>query len=54
MGDRQLYTVVRGDTLYTIADRLLGTPSAWNDIALANPTVDPLRLAVGSTLVIPA
>ncbi len=47
----QTYTVQRGDTLYTIAQRFGVT---MNSIIAANEIGDPDRLAVGQELVIPA
>lgn len=47
------YSVVRGDTLLSLARRFYGNPSAWREIAAANPGVDPNRLLVGQTLVLP-
>ena len=47
------YTVVRGDTLSGIARRYYGNPSAWKNIAAANPGVNPNDLKVGQTLVLP-
>lgn len=47
------YTVQEGDTLSTISDKLYGTSRFWVDLARANPTVDPIRLQIGQTIVIP-
>ena len=47
------YTVARGDTLWRIAQHQLGSGQRWRDLAAANPGVDPTKLAVGQTLVIP-
>jgi 5'-nucleotidase / UDP-sugar diphosphatase len=47
------YTVQRGDTLYGIARKSYGDGKQWQKIASANPGVDPSRLPVGKTLVIP-
>ena len=48
-----VYTVVKGDTLSGIARRFYGNPSAWRNIAAANPAVDPNNLKVGQVLVLP-
>ncbi len=45
------YKVVQGDTFYDIAKKFNVTSRA---IADANPTVNPARLQIGQTLVIPA
>jgi nucleoid-associated protein YgaU len=47
------YTVQRGDTLGKIAKRVLGSSQKWREIARANPSINPNRLNVGDTLVIP-
>ncbi|BAM04974.1 LysM peptidoglycan-binding domain-containing protein [Phycisphaera mikurensis] len=48
-----LYTVAKGDTLMGIARRQYGSETKWRDIAAANPGIDPGRLNVGQTLVLP-
>ncbi|MEQ9459841.1 MAG: LysM domain-containing protein [Phycisphaeraceae bacterium] len=48
------YEVSEGDTLSTISDELFGSSRYWVDLARANPTVDPIRLQIGQTIVIPA
>lgn len=47
------YTVKSGDTLGIIAKRLLGSSKKWREIARANPSINPNRLMVGETIVIP-
>jgi nucleoid-associated protein YgaU len=47
------YVIKNGDTLGTIAKRLLGSSQKWREIARANPTINPNKLMVGETLVIP-
>ncbi|KAF1080617.1 MAG: hypothetical protein GQF41_3027 [Candidatus Rifleibacterium amylolyticum] len=47
------YVIQRGDTLGTIAKRLLGSSQKWREIARANPSMNPNKLMVGETLVIP-
>ncbi len=47
------YAVVKGDTLWTIAERTYGDGFAWKDIAKANGVSDPEKLEVGTKLVIP-
>lgn len=47
------YSVVKGDTLWNIAESTLGDGFAWKDIAKANGVSDPIRLKVGTNLVIP-
>ena len=47
------YVVKKGDRLYNIAERLLGSGPRWREIARANPAIDPDRLQVGAELVIP-
>ena len=47
------YTVRRGDTLWSIALRTYGDGHRWRDIIAANPGLDPKKLRVGQTLVMP-
>lgn len=47
------YTVVRGDTLWSIAVRSYGDGFAWNKISAANNNLNPRSLKVGMTLNIP-
>lgn len=49
------YTVRRGDSLFSIAERIYGPGhgNKWRRIVEANPGVDPDRLAPGTELVIP-
>lgn len=47
------YTVQRGDTLGKIAKRILGSSRRWRELARANPAINPNRLNVGETLMIP-
>lgn len=47
------YTVQAGDTFASIAQKFYGEERAWFDIAQANPSVDPKRLQVGQSIVLP-
>ena len=47
------YTVVAGDTLFSIASRELGDGGRWRDIVSANPGLAPDRLRVGQVLELP-
>ena len=47
------YVIKRGDTLGTIAKRLLGSSQKWREIARANPSINPNKLSVGETIMIP-
>jgi len=47
------YVVKRGDTLGTIAKRLMGSSQKWREIARANPSLNPNKLNVGDTIMIP-
>lgn len=47
------YTVQRGDTLWSIAQRTYGNGQRWRDIAQANPSVDPQKLAIGQQIILP-
>lgn len=47
------YVVAAGDTLSEIAQRELGSARRWQEIAAANPGLDPSRLRLGTKLQIP-
>ena len=47
------YTIVKGDTLWSIAQREYGDGQKWKDIAQANPSVDPKKLAIGQQITLP-
>ncbi|MFP1624764.1 LysM peptidoglycan-binding domain-containing protein [Streptomyces sp. 5K101] len=51
---RRVHRVVSGDTLALLAWREYGDPAAWRDIAEANGIDDPMRLAPGTELLLPA
>lgn len=53
VGGQQTYTVRKGDTLWSIATRVYGDGQKWVDIAQANPTLDPQKMAVGQQIVLP-
>lgn len=48
------YVVGDGDSMWTIAQEVLGDGTRWSEIAGANPTVDPDRLRIGQKLRVPA
>jgi len=48
------HTVVSGDTLEGVAQRYLKDPQQWRAVGTLNGVKDPLRLRVGSVIVIPA
>jgi nucleoid-associated protein YgaU len=47
------YTIKKGDTFIKIAREVYGDPSRMKDIAAANPGMDPRKLKVGQTIVLP-
>ena len=49
-----VYTIRKGDTLYSIAKRFYGDGKRWTEIQEANPDVKPSSLAVGKVIRIPA
>ncbi|HEY2725266.1 MAG TPA: LysM peptidoglycan-binding domain-containing protein [Pseudonocardiaceae bacterium] len=51
---RTVRTFVDGDSLPSLAYREYGDPTRWRAIAEANGIDDPMRLAVGRTLLVPA
>lgn len=48
-----MYTIKKGDTFIKIAREVYGDPGRMKDIAAANPGVDPRKLKVGQTIVLP-
>lgn len=48
------YTVQSGDTLSKIAEKLLGDPNRWREIAALNSIADPRSLRAGQVLQVPA
>jgi len=48
------YTVVKGDTLWGIAKRHLGSGKRWQEIQALNPGVNPAKLMPGQKLLLPA
>ena len=50
----QVLTVQRGDSLWKLAQQLLGRASRWKELLAANPgIVDPKRLEAGTQIVVP-
>ncbi len=49
----QSYVVEEGDTLWSIAERLLGDGQRWRDIVEMNPGLVPEELHAGQTLSLP-
>lgn len=47
------HTIQKGDTLYSIARKHYGSGNRWQDIVAANPGLDPQKLPVGKTIVLP-
>jgi Contractile injection system tube protein/LysM domain len=50
----EAHQVVEGEYLYQIADRYLGDPGRWRDLALLNNVNDPLNLKAGEILKLPS
>ena len=50
----RIYTIVKGDTLETIASRLLGSRSRVDEIRQLNPGVVDTNLKIGAPLRLPA
>jgi nucleoid-associated protein YgaU len=51
---RSLHRVVVGDTLASIAYREYGDPTLWRPLATFNRVDDPLRIPLGSVLMLPS
>lgn len=51
---RRTHTVVAGDSLTSIAYREYGRPDLWRALAEMNGIDDPLRLRIGTHLMVPA
>ena len=51
---RATYTVVAGDTLASIAYAEYGDPRLWRPLAAFNGIDDPMRVPIGSTVLVPA
>jgi len=47
------YTIQRGDTLWSIAQRIYGNGKRWRDIVKANEGLDPTKLRVGQKVILP-
>lgn len=47
------YTIRKGDTLWSIAQRVYGNGQKWKDISAANPSIDPKKLAIGQEITLP-
>ncbi|MEK7414303.1 MAG: LysM domain-containing protein, partial [Planctomycetota bacterium] len=47
------HTVVRGETLASIARQKLGDAKRWKDILMANPGLNPAAIRVGQELILP-
>lgn len=54
VNSRRLHQMVEGDTLQSVAYRQLGRPALWRAIAELNGIDDPMRVAAGTTLLIPS
>lgn len=48
------YRVAEGDSLWLVAERVLGDGERWKEIAAANPGIDANRLVVGAWLALPS
>ncbi|ANZ38865.1 peptidase M23 [Lentzea guizhouensis] len=51
---RGAHVLTAGDSLQSLAYRAYGNPELWRHIAEANGIDDPMRLRLGSTLLVPA
>jgi len=51
--DGKTYTVKKGDTFFSISREIYGSDRRAKDIQAANPSVDPSKMAIGTTLNLP-
>ena len=51
--EAKFYRIATGDTLARIALRRYGDAGKWRGLAKANPGLDPRRLKVGATIMLP-
>ncbi len=51
--EQKSYTVVRGDTLWSIAQKVYSNGYRWSDIAVANKLVTPNVIHAGNVLMMP-
>jgi len=47
------YTIQKNDSLWKIAERHYGSGQRWVDIVNANPGLEPTKMPVGKTIVLP-
>ena len=52
--DVTTYTIQSGDTFWKIAKLKLGNGQRWDEIAKANPGLEPTKLPLGQVILIPA
>ncbi len=48
------YTIKKGDTLWSIAVKLLGNGQRWREIVDLNPGLEPTKLRIGQVITLPA
>ncbi|HUQ61689.1 peptidase M23 [Lentzea sp.] len=51
---RDAHTLTAGDSLQSLAYKAYGNPELWRHIAAANDIDDPMRLRLGTTVLVPA
>ena len=47
------YTIQRGDTLWSISERVYRDGQRWREILAANPGLEPTKMRVGQVIVLP-
>ena len=48
------YTVEKNDSLASIAKKMLGSSARWTEIAKANEGLDPKKLRIGQSILVPS
>lgn len=53
LASRRTHTLVAGESLALVAHAAYGTPTMWRSLAVANGIEDPMRVRLGTVLLVP-